>query len=242
MEAIFTEIYNTNAWGCQETVSGPSSTLERTQELRDRLPEIFQELEIQSIIDCGCGDWNWMKTVKLTGIQYIGLEIVQPLVEILQSQFSSATVKFEKLNILQEPPETGDLWLARDLLCFFSSKEIKRFFEIFLDSKSKFLAISTVDTEQPFQGSLSGHWKPLDLFKEPFRMPEPMLEIPDGHQWFRPKKLVVFNRQQIYEWLIVRSSRLEAASQRQEDDKQDRNAHLVSNVPLSEVTLHVRKG
>lgn len=241
MEALFTEIYSTNAWGCQETVSGPSSSLERTQELRNGLPELFQELEIQSIVDCGCGDWNWMHAVNLTGIEYIGLEIVQPLVENLQKQFSSATVKFEKLNILQEPPETGDLWLARDLLCFFSTKEIKRFFEIFLDSKSKFLALSTVDTEQPFQSALSGYWKPLNLFREPFTMPEPVLEIPDGQQWFKTKKLVVFNRQQIYEWLLVRSSRLEAVVQKQGADKQDRNAHLVSNVSLRQASMHVRR-
>jgi hypothetical protein len=241
MEELFTEIYKNNSWGSPETVSGPSSTLERTEEFRAEFPNLLQELEIKSIVDCGCGDWNWMKTVNLTGIQYLGLEIIQPLVESLETEFSAENIKFEKLNILQEPPETADLWLARDFLCFYASREIKRFFEIFLESKSKFLALTTVDTEQPFNPTLTGFWKPLNLFSEPFKMPEPMYEIPDGQQWFRNKKLVIYNRQQIHEWLLVRASKLEVGSQKQVDDKQDRNAHLVSNVSLKNVSLRDRK-
>jgi hypothetical protein len=240
MEALFTEFYNKNSWGSEETVSGPTSTLERTQELRERLPEVFQELEIQSIVDCGCGDWNWMKTVNLTGIQYIGLEIIQPLVNSLQAH-ATENISFQKLDIFQRLPETADLWIARDLLCFYTLKEIKRFFEMFIESQSKFLAISSVETDQEFNPQLLGCWKPLNLLSEPFALPEPMMEIADGKQWFRAKKLYIYNRQQIIEWFMVRASKLVIDSQKQVSGKQDRNAHLVSNVPLSEVTLHVRK-
>jgi SAM-dependent methyltransferase len=241
MENIFTEIYNTNKWGCQETVSGPCSSQERTQELRVGFQSALHDLEIQSIVDCGCGDWNWMRSVNLTGIQYLGLEIVQPLVETLQKQFSAPTVKFQHLDIFQQPLETADLWLARDVLCFYTLKEIKKFFQLFIESQSKFLGISSIDTEQEFNGQLTGFWKQLNFFSEPFAMPEPMLEIADGKQWFRAKKILIYNRQQIIEWFMVRASKLVIDSEKQVSGKQDRNAHLVSNVPLSEVTLHVRK-
>ena len=241
-EALFTTIYEKNKWGSDETRSGPSSTLSRTESLRTTLPELFTHLGIKSILDCGCGDWNWMKTVDLSNISsYIGVDIVNPLLTTLQASYSTPTIVFEKLDVLHDPPETADLWFARDLLCLYTPKEYLLFFQNFIKSNSKYLAITSIQTDDPYTEYAIGGWQPVSLLNEPFELPEPLLKLDDGHQWFRKKDMLVYDRQQILEWTAIKASKLVGVPQEDVHDKQDRNAHLVSNIPLRKITLYDRK-
>jgi hypothetical protein len=244
-EAVFTELYEKNRWGCQETRSGPGSTIQRTEKLRTQLPGIFQELKIQSILDCGCGDWNWMRHVDLSGIQYIGTEIVEPLLNMLQQTYTTDTIKFQKMNILKDPPEKADLWLARDLLNVCSLTSIRLFFHRFLESKSPFLAITSIETYESYEDVLEGSMRPLNLREAPLNLREPLKELDDGHQWFKPKKLFIYTRQQIMDWFIETTfmvSNVEAVLPLEEIDIQDRNAHLQSNVKLKNMSIHDHRG
>lgn len=236
-EAIFTRAYLKNSWGSKESRSGPSASLERTIALRTALPELFRELEIQSVLDCGCGDWNWMRHVDLTGIQYIGCDIVQQLIQTLQENFSAPTVNFQVLNLLQDPPDTADLWLARDLCPLFSSEDTWQFFQKFLESESKYLAITSVETEEPYQDTFTGSWMPRNLLEKPFSMPDPLKELEDGDQWFLKKSLFVYDRQQILDWISSKASKFNLVQESEPSKPKDRNAHLVNNIPLSMIKL-----
>jgi hypothetical protein len=233
-EAVFTRAYLKNSWGSKESRSGPSASLERTAALRTALPELFRELEIQSILDCGCGDWNWMRHVDLTGIQYIGCDIVPQLVQTLQETFSAPTVNFQVLNLLQDPPDTADLWFARDICPLFSEEDTWQFFHKFLESESKYLAITSVETEDTYQDTFTGAWVPRNVLAEPFSMPLPLKEIEDGEQWFLKKSLFIYERLQILDWISSRATRFVTEK---EPDAPDRNAHLVHNIPLKKIKL-----
>ena len=239
LEQTFTEIYRSSLWGSKESRSGPTSSLERTSQLRDNLPTLFKTLEITSIFDAGCGDWNWMRSVNLTGIRYIGADIVAPLIETLQTTYTSSNVHFQKMNILAEPPETADLWLLRDVANVYSWAEIDTLIEKFLDSGSRFLAITTIETESSEQpvDTQTPSWHPVDFFKEPFSFPQPILRLDDGQQWFRKKELVVFSRGSLETWKESRLSTSEVGQVSSVHGKQGRNAHLVSNVSLRSVEL-----
>ncbi len=238
-EQLFTDIYSNNTWGSQESRSGPTSTMERTSEIRAALPSLIDELEIKGILDCGCGDWNWMRYVTLGDVEYLGVDIVEPLVEMLQKKHTQPTVHFQKMNVLLDPAETADLWLARDFCCLYGLKEIQQFFLKFLESNSKFLAITSVESRSAFQETVPGSWYALNLCAPPFDLPEPMLEYSDGQQWFRKKNLLIYNRQQILEWFAIKGSKLVTHAPKQVRDKQDKNAHLVSNVSLKDVKMRV---
>ena len=231
-EAVFTRAYLKNSWGSKESRSGPSASLERTAALRTALPELFRELEIQSVLDCGCGDWNWMRHVDLTGIQYIGCDIVPQLVETLQQTYSAETVNFQVLNLLQDPPDTTDLWLARDLCSLFSSEDTWQFFQKFLDSESKYIGITSVETEDTYQDIFTGFWTPRNFLAAPFSMPVPLKDLEDGEQWFLKKSLLVYERQQILDWLASKAAKFELVKEQEAPKPKDRNAHLVNNIPL----------
>ena len=231
-EAVFTRAYLKNSWGSKESRSGPSASLERTAALRTALPELFRELEIQSVLDCGCGDWNWMRHVDLTGIQYIGCDIVPQLVETLQQTFSAPTINFQVLNLLQDPPDTADLWLARDLCSLFSSEDTWQFFQKFLDSGSKYLAITSIETDDSYQDIFTGAWTPRNFLAAPFSMPVPLHDLDDGEQWFLKKSLFVYERQQILDWIQTKAAKFELVKEQEAPKPKDRNAHLVNNIPL----------
>lgn len=242
-ETTFTEIFVRNLWGCDQTRSGPTATLERTRELRELFPELLRSLGIESILDVGCGDWNWMRTVDLTGVNYLGVDIVTTLVESLQQSHTADTVNFQKMDVLREPPETADLWLARDLLCVLDYAGIHAFFEKFLESKSLYLAVTTVETNAENADSVPGICRMLDLFQQPFQIKNPTKILPDGEEWFRPKFLLVYPRDEIATWFQhnshkFRPPRPEGPPPYMADGTQDRNAHLTANIPLRSYPTH----
>ena len=117
------------------------------------------------------------------------------------------------------------------------------FFQRFLESNSLFLAISSVDTERVYENYAMGSWIQIHLQRAPLYMPEPMMELEDGEQWFCKKWLYIYNRQQILEWFQEASMQTSAEVDEVllEHGTLDRNAHLVSNIPLRKMSLYAHK-
>ena len=78
----------------QESISGPGSSLAQTAEIRRRLPVLFASLEIGSMLDAPCGDLNWMRHIDLRLEKYVGIDIVQSIIEQNRRQLKSKTVNF----------------------------------------------------------------------------------------------------------------------------------------------------
>jgi hypothetical protein len=232
-ETVMTDLYRTRI-DLQQS--------EYSAELCQHLPAAFQELEIQSILDCGCGNTAWFRNVDLSGITYLGVDIVDTLLSDLQARYTTSTRKFQKTNCLRDPPETADLWLARDLLCMYPKSQMMLFFQRFLESKSPFLALTSVDTVHVYTDYVTGSWIPLNLQRAPLYMPEPLMELEDGEQWFCKKWLYVYNRQQILEWNLSKSATVGDDEAQEAHDTQDMNAHLVSNIPLRQMSLYAHTG
>ena len=62
-ENVFASIWRNNYWGNGESLSGPGSTLEQTENLRQKMPAMFDEMGIKSVFDAPCGDMHWMQHV-----------------------------------------------------------------------------------------------------------------------------------------------------------------------------------
>jgi len=242
IEIIFTEVATKNIWGAKTTVSGPSSTLQKTAQIRSNLPSILEALHITSILDCGCGDFHWMKTLSFPSIQYLGVDIVEKLIKRNQELYTSDSVHFQKMNLLEEPPERADLWLARDFCCLYSYKGIKRFFEKFLESNSPYIALTSVQSENENTDGMNGSWRPLSITAPPFNLQQPVASSPDDQQWFRNKVLNIYTREQIQNSLFLHMSF-------EEDEEpeygstdlvpvvSEHNSHLSNNIRLRDIKL-----
>jgi len=168
-EEIFTDIFKTQHWGKGiESVSGPGSDLHTTQNLRNELPLLIEKFNIKTILDAPCGDMNWMKhvlnNVKLK--QYIGADIVKPLIEQNILNYKSDNVDFMVLDIVEDKLPKSDLMICRDCLFHLSETEIKKFFKNFIKSNIKYLLTTSMPANN--RNIVTGMYRELNLLDKPY--------------------------------------------------------------------------
>ena len=123
-EEIFRDIYRINEWGGKGTRSGKGSEIGSTINIRKELPILLKELQIKSMLDIPCGDFNWIKEVDLDFLSYIGADIVPEIIDANNKKYSSKFRKFIKLDITTQNLPQTDLILCRDLFIHLSFKDI----------------------------------------------------------------------------------------------------------------------
>jgi SAM-dependent methyltransferase len=80
---------------------------------------LLRQLGVTSMLDLPCGDFNWMQHVDLSGMQYVGADIVPEVVSRNQARFGNKDRRFIQADIVQGPAGT-DLVFCRDCLIHFS--------------------------------------------------------------------------------------------------------------------------
>ncbi|HZF07672.1 MAG TPA: class I SAM-dependent methyltransferase [Thermoanaerobaculia bacterium] len=174
MQEAFTRHYRQNGWGDPESVSGPGSTLERTTTIRQELPPLFREFSIRSVLDAGCGDFNWFSTLEITLDHYIGTEVVRELVAANEKRHGSPTRRFVALDITRDCLPRMDLIFARDCLVHLKNAQIFAALRNFRRSGSRYLLTTTFTGEHPNADVPLGGWRPLNLERPPFSLPPPL--------------------------------------------------------------------
>jgi len=176
---VFTNIHNSNEWNVKttESVSGEGSTLEQTKTLAAELPFLLKKLKVKTLLDLPCGDFNWMQHVKLTGIRYIGGDIVEALVEKNNARFASENRQFLHLNLLADSLPSCDLIFCRDCLVHLSFDDIHAALANIKRSGATYLATTHFHEEPENLDIPTGGWRPLNFFKPPFNFPNPVAEI-----------------------------------------------------------------
>ena len=179
-EATFRDIYRENSWGDTESRSGPGSTVFRTRLLRPALVQLLRDLEIKSVLDAGCGDFNWMRLTDLSGISYIGVDIVSEIVQRNCDRYSDFSRRFVCLNLTRDPLPGADLLLCRDCLVHLSYSDIDRVLRQMWSSGARYLLTTTFDANETNCDIATGGWRPLNMEKPPFSFPSPIRKLWDG--------------------------------------------------------------
>lgn len=199
VENIFTSIYLRNHWMSpdnSESKSGHGSILKNTRNISSELPKIIDQYNITSMLDAGCGDWNWMRHLNLN-CSYVGAEIVEPLIEFLDRKFSSKDVKFIHSDVMIDKMDYYDLVMARDVLVHLPDIGIMKFLENYLTSESKYLMVSHCSVGKTFDieaGNLRYiNWDKYNV--------EPLYKFIDSEIYERPifTEQYLFNREQVTE-------------------------------------------
>src|SRR6266851_3007625 len=113
--SAFTEIHERQLWGCSESVSDVGSTLEGSRSIGDAPPQLLHDLGAQSLTDAGCGDFNWMRTVDLPGIKYIGVDVVSDLIERNRRAYGREDRSFLVADITKDRLPAADVVLCPPL-------------------------------------------------------------------------------------------------------------------------------
>jgi hypothetical protein len=179
---VFEQIYSRGVWlnndAKRESRSGAGSELGATAELRAGLPLALSGMDARSIVDVGCGDFTWMQHVDL-GVRYIGVDVVQSVVDVNRTLHGSAEREFRCLDAVAESLPTADVALCREILFHLSFADATKLLGNVKTSGAKYL-IATTDSATGFNSDIrTGDFRLLNLRKRPFRFPAPVGWIPD---------------------------------------------------------------
>jgi hypothetical protein len=202
-EDRFTWIYKNNHWSSSESLSGTGSTLKYTANLRKELPNLFSKYSIQRVFDAPCGDFNWMShLLPFVKLQYIGGDIVKPLIDNLNAKYKSDRISFLHFDLIKEIPAEVDLMICRDLLFHLSFQDTKSVLENYVKSKSTYLLTTThINMGSSFTNRdiLTGDFRCIDIFSKPYNFPtNPLYVIED---WMAPepeRQMCLWSREQVF--------------------------------------------
>lgn len=174
---VFRYIYERNAWNSRESASGVGSELGRTEALRREFPRLLEQLETRTLLDVPCGDLNWISRVDLSGISYIGGDIVPELVESNIRRFGDASdgrKRFAVIDITRDELPVADTILSRDCLVHLSNDQVGQALEnIQRSPQIKWMVLTQFDGVEENREIVTGRWRPTDLCRAPFNLPEP---------------------------------------------------------------------
>jgi hypothetical protein len=177
LQERFERIYSTNLWSDPETRSGVGSSLDSTAVVRVELPKALRELDARVLLDVPCGDFTWMKRVDLSGIEYIGGDIVPSIIEENQRLHTTESRSFIHLDLTRDELPDADVLVCRDCLVHLSYANIRAVFANISRSNIRYVLMTSFPGRGGNYDVVDGDWRTLDFQAPPFSLPEPRLTI-----------------------------------------------------------------
>lgn len=178
---VFEKIYSDLVWvhnDNQVSRSGLGSETSAIGTIKREFVQIVAELECDILVDVGCGDWNWMKDIKLP-CSYIGVDIVPAIIES-NERFGSDRVRFELLDAVSDQLPRSDIALCREVLFHLSFADAKAVLRNMKSTSNWICATSDMDIW--FNSNIrTGDFRLLNLCIRPFCLPAPRKFIFDRH-------------------------------------------------------------
>lgn len=198
---VFSYIFEHRLWGDNESISGIGSRLAYTENIRRELPILLNRFSIETVFDAPCGDFYWMRDiVASTGICYLGGDIVPEVVDRAMQNAAGLNLKaaFRVHDLAQDPMPEADLWICRDCLFHLSYREIWSVLKRFAESNIKYVLVTTHTDGSKNRNIVTGNFRHLDVFAEPFFLPRDVLaEFDDYAPPLAPRKMIMLSREQV---------------------------------------------
>ena len=157
---------------------GRGADPDQTRILIAELSALIRRREISSLLDVACGEFSWMRSVDLTGVDYVGLDIVRKVVDSNRAH-ESDHVTFRRANLLADRLPAVDLVLCRDGFVHFCYRDIWLALRNICRSRSSYL-LTTTFPKRHNRDIWTGDWRPLNLEAEPFNLAQPLELIVEG--------------------------------------------------------------
>jgi len=187
---IFTSIYKSKHWVRNPndlsnefiSVSGPGSNThsEQYKNLIKNFNIIINKYDIKSIIDIPCGDFLWIKKIiQEKKIKYLGIDIVEELIQENKSKYQNENIKFSTGDIVDfEIKEKYDLILVRDLLIHLDNTDITKILDNLKKMNVKYLAINNYEINKN-RDVIIGQHRQVNILIEPYNFPKPIFSFND---------------------------------------------------------------
>jgi 2-polyprenyl-3-methyl-5-hydroxy-6-metoxy-1,4-benzoquinol methylase len=173
--AAFSAIYENKTWGKNaegKGTSGSGSALETTVVYRAFLQQFLKDNGIRSVVDAGCGDWEFSHAIDWTGIDYKGYDIVPAVIEHNKKKYETANVRFFAANIVEADLPPADLVISKHVLQHISNADVAGFLKQLPKFKHALLTNGVDTRTQSAENTdiVAGEYRPLDLLRPPFSL------------------------------------------------------------------------
>lgn len=174
-ESVFTHIYTHALWGKNEQgegFSGGGSLYNNAKPYIQLLEKFLKEHDITSVVDAGCGDWQFSKQINWEGIYYRGYDVVEYVINKNKKLFEKPNIEFFHLNFITHELPEADLLVCKEVLQHLSNDDILAFIPQF--SKYKYCLITnevypqTLTSHNP--NIVAGKSNKIDLSQPPFNV------------------------------------------------------------------------
>lgn len=168
----FNDIYANGAWAKSadgKGTSGTGSTVAITQEYRHYLEDFIKSHKIKSIVDAGCGDWEFSSVVDWNHARYLGVDISTTVIAQVRQKYQNKTVRFMVGDVTQDLP-SADLLICKDVLQHLPIKLIKKFIKNNLRRGKYKWALITNDLGPDNPDITPGDYRMINLSIAPFNV------------------------------------------------------------------------
>ena len=169
MRDAFERIYATNQWTYG---SGEGSLPPHNRVYARFLEDFIRTRGVRSVLDMGCGDWQFSRLIDWGGARYLGLDVVESVVQTNKERFERPGVEFRRYSGDPGDLPGADLLIAKDVVQHWSNASIQRWLPVIQNYRWA-LITNCVSPRRPFTRNTNiadGGFRPLDLRKAPFHL------------------------------------------------------------------------
>jgi SAM-dependent methyltransferase len=169
---VFRRIYDTSHW---EGGSGQGSRPDVTLVYRQVVQRLLGASDVRTVVDAGCGDWEFARLIDWSDISYTGIDVVPELVERNQAAFGGANVRFECRDFANSGLPPADLLLCKDVLQHWPIDWVQSFLASAPRRYRYALLTNDVSSVHCAADALNsnievGEWRTIDLEMAPFNL------------------------------------------------------------------------
>ena len=184
---VFNSIYKSNHWNksrkfnLNQSYSGPGSVANsiQTNNLISELEKFFKENNVKNILDAPCGDCAWISKIFNTNINYMGIDIVEDLINKNKLTFkSNLNVNFYCKDLTEYKDfDNFDFILMRDFFIHLPIPLIKKILTNLKNSNFRYFAFNNYENTNENKEISTGQHRKINLLKEPFNLVMPFFKI-----------------------------------------------------------------
>ena len=166
---VFTEIYDKNLWN---EGSGPGSDPQNAEPYLQFLQTYFNNADIHSIFDLGCGDWRLMDTITIPDSKiYEGFDVVSSVINTNIRDYQKHNVTFHLIKDIKEfQNQHGDLLVVKDVIQHWPNHQIQYFLKTILPNFKYALITNDFDPSNSNKDISFGSWRFINLEVAPFNV------------------------------------------------------------------------
>jgi SAM-dependent methyltransferase len=168
----FNGIYSRGDWARDaqgKGTSGSGSTLDITREYRAFIEDFIKKNHVKSVVDAGCGDWEFSSATDWNNARYLGIDISSDVIEVVKKKYQKDGISFTVGDVTDSLP-SADLLLCKDVLQHLPNALIIKFIKNNLKKGKYKWAILTNDRGGSNVDIPAGQYRMIDLSAPPFKV------------------------------------------------------------------------